>query len=288
VRLGGGSITGIATALLVALALAAPANAGTPGPTVSLGSAKGLEYVKANFPSVVSPAGAPADCDAGDVATGGGASISGPALSGTVVDYHPTTTAGEGWSATATTGEDPITETTYAICGAEDVDYSLTPASVPSTGFFEITGECASGSVVSGGLAKDNPELPILASEPIDTNSDADSTPDDGWHVTGTNNTGMSEAVTLSMGCTTAYELTYKRKVREVGAGKAKAVKAKCPKRYPVGGGGFSADFPGQLNQTMPWDSRDRKKTPEDGWSTKLFNTTPDEGEITTHAICAH
>jgi hypothetical protein len=55
------------------LALAAPAAAGTPGPTQSLGKSKGLEYFKAKYASVVTQTAQPVTCASGDVTGGGGA-----------------------------------------------------------------------------------------------------------------------------------------------------------------------------------------------------------------------
>jgi hypothetical protein len=275
----------------VLLAGASLAHAGSQGPTKSLGKAKGLEYRTATFPSVASQAGATVACKDDTFALGGGGLIDGAdglsaLTSSAAVDVNPDDSANS-WQAlgTSTAGRD---EQTYAICSKAALPFAPGFTSFPgSPGIQTREASCPSGRLISGGIFNDdgNP-VRILESTPIDTSSDLDSAPDDGWRLVGENNGGSTSTPIIFMMCSESAELTYVSKNKNVPQGALGKSIAKCPNRYAVTGGGFEAQAVGPASGLSPWDSKDRKKVPEDGWQARVYNASIDTVAVTSTAIC--
>jgi len=74
-----------------------------------------------------------------------------------------------------------------------------------------------------------------------------------------------------------------------VPAAKTKAVKATCPSKAHVTGGGarFSGDpGDGKLLASYPIDGRDADHVPDDGWKVQGYNTAPGPLTLKAFAIC--
>ncbi|MDX6586402.1 MAG: hypothetical protein QOI31_875 [Solirubrobacterales bacterium] len=268
-----------------------PAHAGSQGPTKSLGKAKGLEYRTAMFPSVASQAGATVTCKDETFALGGGGFIDGAdglseLIGSSPADLNPDDSA-NAWQAlgTSTTGRD---EQTYAICAKEALPFEPGFTSFPgSPGIQTREVGCPSGRLVSGGIFNDdgNP-VRVLESTPIDNGSDPDSAPDDGWRLVGENTGGSVSTPIIFIACSETAQLTYVSKDKNMPQGALGKSIAKCPNRYAVTGGGFEAQGVGPASGLSPWDSKDRKKVPEDGWQARVYNASIDTIEVTSTAIC--
>lgn len=283
----------ISIALLFLAGIAGPAHAGTQGPTKSLGKAKGLEYRGATFPSVFSQAGATVGCKADTFALGGGGVVDGADGLSTLVGSAPADlnkdTSANAWQALGTSmnGRD---ERTYAICSKEALPFVPGFTSFPATpGEQTQDVGCPSPSerLVSGGVFNDegNP-VKILESRPLDTSADLDSVPDDGWRLIGENTGGSVSNPTILITCSDSAELSYVTKTANVPASALGKPVAKCPNRFAVSGGGFEAGGGGTPSGLTPWDSKDRKKVPEDGWKASVYNASIDTLAVTSTAIC--
>lgn len=284
-------LRGILVANLMFVALAGSASAGSPGPTKSLGKAKGIEYRTATFPSVASPAGATVECKADTFAVGGGGLIDGSdgqsrLLSDTPTPLNPDDSS-SGWSAigSSASGRDMRT---WAMCHKDPLPYDSLATAFPATpGIQSATIACPSGRLVAGGVINDDSfVLTILESRPIDLPSDADSQPDDAWQFVG-ENTGASTAnPTIFIACSDTADLSYVTKTKQVPQSAMGKPLAKCPNRFAVTSGGFDANSGGTLTGLSPWDSKDRKKVPEDGWQARVYNASIDTLPVTSTAIC--
>ncbi len=277
--------------MAVLLAYGSFAHAGSPGPTKSLGKAKGLEYRTATFPSVVSEAGATVECRNATFALGGGGLIDGADGLSTLIgsapaDLNPNDSANS-WQALGTSmnGRD---ERTYAICSKEAISFVPGFTSFPATPGVETREVgCPSGRLVSGGIFNDdgNP-VRILESTPIDSSGDLDSTPDDGWRLVAQNNGGSASTPIIFMVCSETAVLTYVSENKNVPQDALGKAIAKCPNRYAVTGGGYEAQGVGPPTGLTPWDSKDKKKVPEDGWAARVYNASLDTVAVTSTAIC--
>lgn len=285
-RRGGAISAGI---LIVMLVLAGPAMAGTQGPTKSLGKAKGLEYRTATFPQVVSQAGASVDCKPDTFAIGGGGFIDGADGLSSLVTTTPDGVVGDiagGWlmQGTSTAGRDAVT---YAICAKVGLEFTQGFTSFPGTpGTNTASASCPSGRLVSAGIQNDgsNP-VRILGSKPID-GPDGGSVADDAWQLVGENTGASMSTPTIWLACSETAVLTYASKTKNVPQGALGKPIAKCPNRYAVTGGGFEANAGGTPSGLSPWDSKDRQKTPDDGWKALVYNASIDTLAITSTAIC--
>ena len=82
--------------------------------------------------------------------------------------------------------------------------------------------------------------------------------------------------------CTTA-SVKYVEKSRSVPATAAATIKAKCPVQRHVAGGGVDA-YAKVIQNSYPYDSRDKDSKPDDGW--KASAQGADEAEMTVVAAC--
>jgi hypothetical protein len=279
-------VTIVAAAGMATLAAALPASGGTAGPTVDLGNAKGLKYLKAPFEEVVTQAGPAVACPGDREATGGGGAISGATHNALLNSSYPTS-APEGWHSEGSRQGGPArTVTTWAICGKVDMLQSqstttLTPGQEFSSGF-----ACSEGlDATSGGVEGDGGLVRITGMNPRQE-------PPFDW-VNSFRNVGTTNSVVRDyMRCTAEYELTYRSASTRVEPGQAGVVKATCARSQAVAGGGLRPTKAGNFTNGMPAiasrpiDSKDSGTVPDDGWLAKAHNFLETRATLTVHAVC--
>jgi hypothetical protein len=279
---------GISTVLALAAfaVVAAPAPAGTPGPRTNLGKSKGLHYYKTGFPAVVSEAGADTACDLGDFATGGGATIAGDPAQAFLMASNAIGGV-EGWAGRART-TDGGNETTYAICGGEEVDHPTSPGS-RNAPFEIIEGlQCdsededglSSGLFLNGGDARISG---LFREGSVFDGSMA-------YKVfTGASNTDAT------VNCSDDYRVRYRKTELEVAGNSAAKATVECKAAEAVAGGGFRTQvkqnglqgFDAWAVQSRPVDTKsDKNKVPDDGWRAKVYNSTAPKHVLKVQATC--
>jgi hypothetical protein len=284
----GGLAGTIAWIVLSATAAVAPTLAlgGTPGPTESLGTSHGIEYMTAKFESVLSQAGAPAVCDANDYVLGGGGSINGDPSSAELSVTAPTDIPDDGWLAKGASVGGPRTVTTYAACGNDATDTTTATSSFAAGAEFSSGEECDPGEVsLSGGVAANNGDTTIAAIRPDYVVFD--------W----TNRFAVESDDTVSrhVVCASEYSRTVKGKTASVRKDTAAKVVRKCNGGDEVLGGGFEVDndeiqlpFEVHAITSKPWDDpQDANKVPEDGWLARIYNDTGAKLALKAFAVCA-
>ena len=273
--------------LVSALLLAAPASAGIPGPTVSLGRAGGFEYKKASLADVVSQAGAPVLCDGGDIPTGGGGTISGSGKTAALNASYPNSgPPGDFWQAEGRTSSTPRRETTYVICGPAALGWNNGTSPVSATGdpgdVLTLNDACLSGTEL-GGIRGSGGDVRILANR---------ATGGTGWSSTVENFDDVSASATQYVTCTGVYEPTQRTASVQVPKGTARKATAHCQHDEAVISGGLASTSGGEpaistwATSTRPWDSKDKKKTPEDGWQVKYQNDSQGGNKLKVYALC--
>jgi len=276
---------GLAVALIAALGLVPAASAGTPDPTVNLGSAGPLEYLRTKYPQVVTQAGPVTECEENSL-TGGGAAIGGSGKKGHLNASGPVP-AEESWIAEGRTADpDGETVTSWAICGPGVVSRATSTENVgPNTSQANYSLACPSGEVpLSGGIVGTAGDPEILGTFPAMTpnaftHSFANESPVDGEAV----------FTTLCAG----YATTIRDKATDVKEKRPGKAVAKCRSGEAVVGGGVKVTRGTVWQQDVPalairpWDSpKDKGKTPEDGFYAKSFNGTNKRVTLTSYAVC--
>jgi len=262
------------------------ATAGSAGPTVSLGKAKGLHYFKAKFEQVVSQVAQPAQC--GDAnPTGGGGAISGPTADAFLHESYPL--PGNGWQAEGSTTGAARTLTAFAVCGGADLDYTANQSAFPENTTLHATGTCGpSLEPIGGGASATGPGIQFIASRP----QRPPSTP--GWASSASNTTMDDTLLDAHAVCSDDYTVKYRQSdpVRLAAGDSAKAI-AKCKPDEAVMGGGFMGvkgeviGYRTPVLATKPWDSKDdAKKVPDDGWLAKAGNLQDFRVNLVAHAVC--
>jgi hypothetical protein len=269
--------------LAVALAVATPASAGEPGPTESLGTAKGIEYLRAKFEAVVSQAGAPANCDVGDFVTGGGGSINGDPTTATLNSTFPFDTPGPGWQAEGTSSSGARTVTSFAICGPDGTSLSTAGETFdPGTEF--NSGIACPGEVqaLSGGIEANGANMHINGTFPNIGAYD--------W-TNSVETVGVTQ-VFHRLSCSDSYTRKYREAAVRVKPGEAGRSIRECkPGEVVIGGGiqsliGINWQHDNWTLASKPWDSKDANKTPEDGWLVKLYNDGASGIDLNAIAAC--
>ena len=277
-----------ASLLLLLLGGHATAQAGTAGPTTSLGKAGGVAYVTAKFENVYDPAGPPAECPGARDALGGGGRVSGQTNAGRMTTVAPISTAGEGWLAEGRVLGMSAGQTVHAFatCGRTEAQYETSSVGLSSGFAVGLSAICPGGTkVTGGGVSGNGGELVIHRSIPID-GGDIDTTPDDGWSTYVTNTSGGSVTVTSYAVCAGSLKLRYAFAPKAVAPTSAGKATAGCPKGTVVVGGGFNGPDEGLLHASIPKDTKDAGKVPEDGWFARLHNPGANPATVTTHATC--
>jgi hypothetical protein len=273
-----------------ALALVAPsAQAGIPGPTVDLGHAGGFEYKKAPFEDVVSQAGAPVLCDSGDTPTGGGGTISGSGKTAALNSSYPNTgPPGAFWHAEGSTSSTPRTVTTYVICGPADLSYSHSTSPVSAVGnpgdVVPLSDSCDGNEIALGGVRGEGGDVRILATRVTGGGSALSSTVE--------NFADVSANASQYYACTEAYDPSQRTASVKVPSGKARKATTRCHSDEAVIGGGLTSTSGGEpaistwATWTRPFDSNDKKRTPDDGWQVKLQNDSQGGNKLKVYALC--
>ncbi len=284
------------TAAAAILGLTAPAVAVTSAPQTSLGSAEGVRYItdavrlEAGTPSDPVERNATAQCDKGWTAISGGQSVKPRSKQGISYGWMGQERY---WLAGAWQRE-PAKSTlrSFAVCmkTASLSSTTTTASSVPADSPVSEATFCADGWAVGGGVmsAGDPSDFTLVAGYPVD-DGDQDETPNDGWQSYVDYSGDGGDHVHFSVRCLDDTPLTYRNASVQLAPGSSTYAKARCPKGLPVLGGGVYVDGAAGLSHLIasrPWDSKDAKKVPEDGWRGGVLNTSDVELSMTVHAVC--
>jgi hypothetical protein len=269
--------------VLCCLGASAPAGAGTPGATVSLGTSKGLEYMKGKYAGVVTQTSQPVACDGDAETTGGGGSIKGLPDQVFLNESFPTLPGPSGWTVEGTSTDGPQDMTGYAICAGIDANVGTAQEDIPAGSSATQNAFCPSSEelVTGGGIEASSNGVRIEATYPPELITDR-------WFGSAKNTSGGTISVDYHAVCTDAYIVKYRYSdVVNVKSGKEATASASCkPTEAVLGGGfvGFSEGLPasgGWAKESRPRDSKkDRKKVPDDGWRAKYYN-----GAVVTHRL---
>jgi hypothetical protein len=266
---------------------AGPALAGTPGPSVSLGKSKGIEYFKGTYQDVVTQTNQPVECDisgGGEVeVTGGGGSISGPAETSTLFESQPLPQ--EAWQVEGASTAGVQRMTGYAICGPVDLVYAINQTPITTNSSTYVLATCP--DPIGGGGGATGAGLRLNMTQP----ALPPSTP--GWSSQMVNTTG-SDSLFDYYGICGTYDVKFRRAVTKIDDGESGSVIASCKGSETLLGGGFAGiknDAVGyhiDLLATRPVDSKDdKKKVPDDGWQVKAANIAGlNNLELTAIATC--
>ena len=133
-----------------------------------------------------------------------------------------------------------------------------------------------------------SPDWYLNSTYPLDE-GDGDSVPDDAWrtivlHRAGTSQSTMQAIVICLTGPAPEYV------TEDVNSSTStEVVKTKCPPgSVVVGGGAFigGAIDQGHLVKSVPYDSKDDGKVPDDGWTAKFSNDDLSSRSYQAIAIC--
>ena len=177
---------------------------------------------------------------------------------------------------------------TYAICGPQALGWSsgTSPldAVAQANDAAPFPESCGSGETGFGGIEGNGGDVRIVATHPVA----------EGWFSYVHNRALAATSATSWRACTGAYEtrqrLAQPVKVKGDKSGKATA---KCKSKETVLSGGVEITSGGQpvkhtwTSATRPWDSKDRKKVPDDGWLVKIHNGTDGKVTLVASALCA-
>jgi hypothetical protein len=280
-RVGAGAATVAAAGLMVAASASAE--------TVELGTVGALEYFKATLPGVTAQEGPVADCGAEGFATGGGGTISGSPADAALNATVPSSFDADGWRAEgSTTGLSARKVTTYAICGSAELGYSNAGGNVEPAGELgDVTGTtqgCSESETALGGGEGFGGDVRVVQTRPIGV---AD------WILTVQNHAAVQGSYAVWYACSDAYDVTRRAESTTVKRGDAGKATATCKRREAVINGGLAMTAGGEpkpdtwATATRPFDSADKKKTPDDGWTAKAYNESNAKIALTAYAVCA-
>jgi hypothetical protein len=265
------------------------AAAGTPGPTVPLGSSKGLEYMKATYANVVTQTNQPVNCDGDAEATGGGGSITGAPGASVLNESFPTLPGPSGWTVEGSNPGAAQDMRGFAICAGVDTAVSTADQDVDPGSHATQNAVCPVGEdfVTGGGIEAAAAGIVIGASYPPELITDR-------WFGLARNTSGSAISVNYHAVCTDAYVINYRNSdVVNVKPGESAKAAATCKRRHAVLGGGFVGfgdGLPasgGSANVSRPFDSKkDRKKVPDDGWLARYHNDSVVTHRLLVVAVC--
>ena len=277
-----------AIAVVVAAAFGPPAaNAGTPGPTKSLGSSNGLEYMRAKYADVATQTAQPANCDGDSQVVGGGGSMAGPAPESTLNETYPMQPTT--WQAEGNTTAGARTLTAYAVCVGLVPIYENTQGPLDTNTVLYAAPSCDPGlDPIAGGGGATGPGILTIASFPVLPPS----TP--GWRPVAFNQTQNDTLWDAYAICSEDVVVKHREsdrvKVRANDVGKAIA---KCKPNESVISGGWAGmqdeviGFVMRSQTTRPWDSKeDGNKVPDDGWLVKAQNIHTARVDLVANATC--
>jgi hypothetical protein len=146
--------------------------------------------------------------------------------------------------------------------------------------------------LIGGGFSIDaNPSTArAVSSTPYDENVGGDEY--DAWRVVVDNlSTNTQLSITEHAICAKVKTPSYESKTKPSPLDKRTTVKASCSKQaHVLGGGGLeTSTFPGAqtLVTTIPFDSKDKGKAPDDGWKIAVDDNGQSGQTATAWAICA-
>jgi hypothetical protein len=288
-KLGAG-VVGFVVSLAGILLLAAHA-------TAVVRSAGPLKYVTETATSASASVSLEALCPGNARVTGGGGGIApGPQFQVLLSSIYPTNNDGDlisddGYEAQARneTGNSRK-RTATAIClrrGQSNLAYKFSSQSF-GTGALGVGGSvlCDSPNRVVGGgtfLQPPTTEVQLNDSHPLDP---GDHVYDAGWGYTANKEMTAAQrvfavhAICLPPG---VRKLRYVYESRVVLGNERSTLKARCPRKYHVTGGGVEG-FANYL-ASVPFDGKDAGKAPDDGWKGTMQNFNSPEA-LLVHAIC--
>ena len=285
---------GLAGALSAVLMLVVPA-ADAAKPQI-LGKSGGFTYSR-DVETLAGPGSgagsASARCPKNMASVSGGGSISSEASDSYLATSTKTTLRNwltEGWHVSADVPKVP----SFAICTEKlgqyfDAGMAITAPAGP----YDATNStsCPGGNVVGGGVSL--PDAPadwaLHSMYPLDE-GDVGDVPNDAWRGTVLHRAGTSvSTMQTNVFCLTGAEPVYVPK-DETSSAPAKSVTAKCPAGSVVGRGRRVRERHRvrlALVKTVPYDSKDKGKVPDDGWTAKFCERRwPDELTYQAIAVC--
>ena len=281
------TLAALSAAVVVAIAPAAPAVAGISGQTESLGKSKGLEYMRASFPNVLTQTPQPANCDGDAQIVGGGGSISGPAPQSTLNETYPVPPSA--WQAEGNSTGAARTLKAYAVCGGFVPEYESNQSSLGENTVLIASALCAvDTNPIGGGGGATGAGIRTIASFPrLPPNSPL------GWHPFA-HNTTIDDTLWDSWAICSELDVKYRESARvRIGPGETGKAIAKCKAKEAVVSGGWAGKRENVIGYTMralttrPWDSKqDANKVPDDGWLAKAQNLHTQGIDIVANAIC--
>jgi hypothetical protein len=277
----------IAAWLVVTLAaVGAPGSASAAhGPTESLGKAGSLEYLRTKLTDVKTQAGPETACKGTDQIAGGGAAIGGKP-NRSHLNSSGLGASTDSWLGEGRTSHGSETVTSWAICGPATTT-EITSTDMLGTSQYNAGFSCNPGESLSGGVTSADGDVLVSGLFPDDGQSDIFDWVDSYQNVSSTTTTVQSSVV-----CSADYAV--ERMTADVKAKPGSAAKAiaECGHGEAIAGGGLwmSVNGIGQddvsAQATRPWDSKDKDKTPDDGWFAKSFNGTGAKVTLTSYASC--
>ena len=235
-----------------------------------------------------------ARCPGDSAPAGGGVSVSGDPLASFVSASGPKLDSwlGGGWHFDTPAGK----VTTWGICTEKTSEVRVSSKKVMdvaggATGSFAVP--CGQDSPVSGGARPQlgSEEWWLNLSSPVDSGADADDKPDDAWLSFIWHQTGFFPPLDVTFDAVCMKDTKVSYEVQGVAFTTLPVVDQtiECPKKKTVVGGGPSVSGPASQShvaKTAPFDSDDKGKVPDDGWSITVANPSMAEMDVVVYAVC--
>ncbi|HEY8465798.1 MAG TPA: hypothetical protein VIL04_03250 [Solirubrobacterales bacterium] len=235
----------------------------------------------------------------------GGYGANGPLLDASLAGSHPVDggdpdlVRDDGWRlGVYNSGSQSLKVKFAEVClrpglAANALAYASTDHNVAMGTFTTIYGStCPQGRVVGGGVQFGGGAINAVRIDSTSPYSTLgwEQPPDDGWtsRVTVQGPATNTSHVICMTGDDVA--LRYRKREAIVRGGQTKRIVARCPKGkgWRVIGGGVAGFFL-RIKQSLPWDSKDKRKVPEDGCLVRAGLPFPNSKPVvaTATAICA-
>jgi hypothetical protein len=198
-----------------------------------------------------------------------------------------------GVAAAAAAGASPALAGGLGTSG--DVSYYEGTTPIAAAGETPVNAECQNVDTRLVGVGADAATLSNSAEGSINTlrptdsvSSDPDDRPDDITNAY-VSNPGAANTAAAYAACMPG-KTKYRQETFKIKPASAKSARVECPDGTGVTGGGavvFGPADSGWLTASHPFDGRDRKRKPDDGWRVKAFNDDElDATQMTLTAIC--
>lgn len=263
-----------------------------------LGKAGGFTYVKksATLDAVIAgttdDASIDAECPKGTKPVGGGAEVSGDPLNSYLSASGPDLTD---WHTAMWHFDEPEAKASaYAICSKKKSKIrvekeDLTTASGTGAAFAV---PCGNDAAVSGGATPAGfvVEWWLSSTDPDDGPGDMDEKPDDVWTTFAWHRAGyLKSFVRMQSVCMKGAKPKYPDVGTAFSTQQTVTHKVPCPKKTVVVGGGGESTGPASQNHlsvSVPYDSGDKGKVPDDGWKVTYANPGATEQDFVSSAVC--